>query len=224
MINYVSRSSNYETIVGARWKSFLNFKDNSETFNRRRKKYAIAILEVLINAPGNYRAARTQSSVQVLMEYARRHERPGRAVGVVAAMAACGRFPAFSAVRFNFDILLAWPFVEWPRRERGGNKYKSDLTFRLYRCHPLERNVAEHRDKKEKRGYPAGLFFSPLLFLSLFVFLHFSRLFRRRFRKRFALNCGRENDDRAENVAAGRTFRKVLRGRYSLIRRSGLSV
>jgi len=45
-------------------------------------------------------------------------------------------FPHFPAVRFSFDILPAWPFVEWPRRERGGNKYKSDLTFRLYRCQP----------------------------------------------------------------------------------------
>lgn len=74
-------------------------------------------------------------------------------------------FPAFSAVRFSFDISPAWPFVEWPRRERGGNKYKSDLTFRLYHCQPLERDAAERRDKKEKGGNPRSSLFS---FLSLF--------------------------------------------------------
>lgn len=94
-------------------------------------------------------------------------------------------FPAFSAVRFSFDISPAWPFVEWPRRERGGNKYKSDLAFRLYHCQPLGRNVLERRDKKEKRGYSAGPFF-PLfaLFLSpsfSLIFSNFLSLFFLRF-------------------------------------------
>lgn len=133
-----------------------------------------------------------------MIEYAWRHKQPGNRHG--------GRFPAFSAVRFRFDISSAWPFVEWPRWERGGNKYKSDFAFRLYRyCHPFGQNVAERRDKKEKRGNLTGPPFFLSFFASVSAFLGF-----------FSDNVfgtvrliGKEDDDQTEDIVSA-TFRKVL--------------
>lgn len=134
--------------------------------------------------------------VQVLIEYAWRHKQPGNRHG--------GRFPAFSAVRFSFDISSAWPFVEWLRWERGGNKYKSDFAFRLYRCHPFGQNVAERRDKKRKTRESDWTPF----FFSFFVSLCFPRFFSDNVFGTVRL-IGKEDDDQTEDIVSA-TFRKVL--------------
>lgn len=111
---------------------------------------------------------------------------------------------------FTFDILRARLFVEWPRRERGGDKYKSDLAFRLCAARftlsgETRRN---RRDKKKKKGKRRNLFSLPFcrlarpLFLSSFPPL----LFRRHFRHGSRLI----GEEKAEwrDASARRTFRQ----------------
>lgn len=145
--------------------------------------------------------------VQVLIEYARRHKQPGNRHG--------GRFPAFSTVRFSFDISSAWPFVEWPRWERGRNKYKSDFAFRLYRCHPFGQNVAERRDKKRKtRESDWTPFFLSLLSL---VFFFWQRFWNGSLNWERGWRSNRGHRFRGKDFSEG--FCGICR---SLIRRSGL--